>query len=443
MSISSQRKARLGVEFLEDRSNPVFLTQPQALTGGLAGFSTFNGVPQNFGGLSIALGDLYPDPAVNQSQLAVDNEYVLGFGPGPEAQVGIFGRDGRLRNFFTPVPGFTGGINIAVGDVLGDSSAEIIVTPASNALPFVAIYTPQGRLLNAFLVFNFAYTGGLNVAVGNSLGGISAGGYNSGFTRELADAYEQQFGVRPANQFKQEIVVGTANLSSRVIVASGSGQILRDFFAFDPLYTGGVTVASGSVDKRRDPGFAFLPGQQDTASYDEIIVGASSFAPLIRVYSVWEGGANLEQNFFAYPATIGMGVNVAAGPTDGIRGAEIYANLIGTSVVRAIDGETNENLAETQVYPPQFSRVLNMTSAFFFGFGFTASPSLPPGTTVPSQAAYDPTEDTFFVNLFGAENPFFALQDLGIVAGDGPFFQQPRIFSGGFDPAPLNGPPPP
>jgi hypothetical protein len=223
---------------------------------------------------------------------------------------------------------------------------------------------------------------------------------------------------------------------------------MRDFFAFDPIYNGGVTVAAGSVDKRRDTGFNFLPGQQDTAAYDEVIVGAATVAPAVRVFSTWEGGAILEQSYFAYPPLIGRGVNVAAVPTDGVYGAEIYANLIGTSVIRAIDGETQEILAETQVYPPQFSRVLNITGGVFSDFSPPiGAPSNPPGLTVPSGASTFPTDDNFantvgFVAPFlgGSSNLFFVQQDIAIVSGDGPFFQQPRLYTFGFQPAPLNGP---
>lgn len=428
------RRAALAFERLEDRTVPTFLTQN--LTGPLTGQITFNGIAQSTGGLSVASGDLYPDNLFNQAAALVENEYVLGTGPGVEATIGIFGRAGNLRNTFSPFPGFRGGINVAVGDVLGDSQAEIIVTPATNGLPIVAVFTPQGQLLSSFLALTPLYTGGLNLAVGNVSGGIGAGGYNSGFTTELADAYEQLFGTRPVNQFKQEIILGTATGSSRVLVTDGAGNVQRDFFAFDPLYAGGVTVAAGSVDKRRDPGFTFAPGQSDTAAYDEIIVGAASVAPLVRVYSVWEGGATLEQSFFAYPPTIGQGVTVAAGPSDGVRGAEIYVNLIGTSVLRVIDGETNEVVGQTFAYPAQFTRVLNMATGFYSNT--TAQPA---GATVPPFGFYDPTDDSFYFSIFGSENPDFSIQDLVAVAGDGPFSLQPRLFTGsGLTPAPLNGP---
>ena len=452
---SAHHKARLTVEHLEDRTTPAFVnSQFPTPFGPGPGQGFFNGTQQGFGGLSIAVGDLYPDNFNNQNNAFVEAEFVFGFGPGPEAMVTIFGRQGNLRGAFTPYPGFRGGINVAVGDVLGDSAAEIIVAPASNAFPIVSVFTPQGRLLSQFLAFTPFYTGGLNIAVGNVLGGIAAGGFNSGFTREFADATEQLFGQRPINRFKQEIIIGTANLSSRVVITDGVGNVQRDFFAFDPLYTGGVTLTAASVDKRRDANYNFGLNQQDTASYDEVIVGAARFAPAVAVYSVWEGAPTAEQFFYAFAPTAGLGVNVAAGSSDfnvllstteALRGAEIYVNLLGTSVLRTFDGETQEQLAEVQVYPPQFSRGLNMVSGYF-DFIRVPGPTNPPGSTVPLRAEYDPSEDFFFFVNFGAPNPDFAEQDLAVVSADGPFFQQPRLFFGNtlapmpFVPAPNNGP---
>jgi hypothetical protein len=438
-STTPRDAARLSVERLEDRTNPVFLTPN--LTGPLTGQINFNGVPQLAGGVSIATGDLYPDNAAIQNGGFVENEYVLGTGPGVPGTIGIFGRAGNLRNTFQPFGNFTGGLNVAVGDVLGDSQAEIIVAPASGALPVVGVYNAQGRLLSGFLAFSQQYTGGLNIAVGNVANGIGGGGFNGGFTTEFADFIFNATGVRPVNRFKQEIVIGTATASSRIIVADGFGVVQRDFFAFDPFYNGGVTVATGSVDKQRDPGFTFGTGQSDTSAYDEIIVGAASVAPLVRVYSVWEGGATMEQSFFAFPPTVGQGVNVAAGQTDNLLGSEIYANLIGTSVVRTFDPTTNENLGQTTVYPGIFSRVLNLTTGLFFGNGFTPSPTTPAGGTVPSTSSYVPVDDDTFFAFTGQTNPLFLIQDLAVVAGDGPLNQQPRLFQGNnLIPAPFSGP---
>lgn len=434
MNTSTNRpRARLAVETLEDRVNPVFL-QPGMLPGP-------QGVAPPGGGLSIAAGDLYPDNALNLTVIGLfniplaENEYVVGFGPGVEAQVLIFGRTGNLRGSFTPFPGFTGGVNVAVGDVIGDEANEIIVTPATNGFPVVAVFTPQGQLLSAFLAFTPLYTGGLNLAVGNVADGVGAGGYNGGFTQFTGVGTGGGF-----QDFKQEIIVGTAALSSRVLVTDGVGNVKRDFFAFDPLYTGGVTLATGSVDKSRDPNYFFFANMDDTNAYDEIIVGAASFAPAVRIYSAWEGGINLEQSYFAYPANIGLGVNVGAGSSNGLRGAEIYANLIGTSVIRTFDGITQERLGEVQVYPPQFSRIVNFVV----------------GNFDPSGGGYVPFDDELYFALtqppaglpfppppFFLEggNPDFVSQDLAVVSGNGPFFQVPRFFQNAFlSPAPFNGP---
>src|ERR1051325_10014881 len=110
-SAHTSPKARLTVETLEDRTTPTFLAQPQSLLGPF-GLGSFNGVSQPFGGLSIAAGDLYPDPGPNLIGLA-ENEYVLGTGPGVNSLVTIYGRTGNLRNAFSPFPGFKGGINVA------------------------------------------------------------------------------------------------------------------------------------------------------------------------------------------------------------------------------------------------------------------------------------------------------------------------------------------
>lgn len=431
-----RRGVRLSVESLEDRTVPTFLT-PE-ISGPLAGQITFNGVTQRSGGLSIAAGDVLPDNALNVVGTPgipvvplAENEYVLGTGPGVAATVGIFSPRGELRGMFQPFGAFSGGINVAVGDVLGDGANEIIVSVATRGLPVVAVYNPQGQLLSGFLAFSPLYTGGVNIAVGNVADGVGAGGYHTRFTN-----FAGIVGLQGSIDYKEEIIIGTATQSSRVLVTDGGGAVKRDFFALDPAYTGGVTVAAGTVDKSRDPNYQFILGVDDTNAYDEIVVGTAAVAPLVSIYSAWEGGITLEQRYFAFDPGIRQGINVAAGSSNGLRGAEIYASLIGTSLVRTFDGITQEVLGQTFVYPPQFSRVANLATG-----DFTAT-----GGYVPYddflyqllvQAAIFPPPPFF---LEGG-NPDFVNMDLAVVAGDGPFQQGPRFFTGAFlSPAPFNGP---
>lgn len=450
------RRATLGFECLEDRTTPTFLTPN--LTGPLTGQITFNGAPAIPGGLSIAAGDLLPDNALNINTISgtpvprAENEYVLGTGPGIQSAVGIFSPRYELRAQFIPFPGYSGGINVAVGDVLGDGANEIVVAPATASIPVVAVFSPTGQLLSSFVAFSPLYTGGLNIAIGNVSDGVGAGGYHTRFTTFAGagtGSGSGGAGIVGINlpDYKQEIIIGTASQSSRVLVTDGGGNVKRDFFAFDQLYTGGVTLAAGSVDKSRAPGYQFFQGLDDVNAYDEIIVGAASVAPAVRIYSAWEGGITLEQSYFAFPPTIRQGVTVAAGSSNGLRGAEIYTTLIGTSVIQVIDGITQEQLGfavAQNAFPgaPQFSRVLNMAVADF-------DPAGGPAAT----AGYFPFDDETYQALvtnailtappFFLEggNPDFVDLDLAVVAGDGPYSQQPRYFTGAFlSSAPFNGP---
>jgi hypothetical protein len=395
-SSTGRQLARLSVECLEDRTTPTFLSR------GGANVINVNGATVPAGGLSIAAGDVLPDPVFNFFGLA-EMEYVTGTGPGTESRVQIYSRTGQLRGQFTPFPGFRSGINVAVGDVLGGASPEILVSVAANGPPAVGVFTSGGQLLTIFLAFPMFYQGGVNIATGNTLGGIRAGGFSGGLV---------------SGQFKQEIIIGTATSASFVSVTDGVGNVQRFFEAF-PGFLGGVTVTAANVDRQRAPGFNFLPNQTDVNAYDEIIVGAATVTPAVSVFSAWEGTIIREQFYFAANPFSGQGVTVAAGSTDTIHGAEIYVALVGTSVVRAFDGQSGALIGEQTVYPAAYTRVMNMVVGYF------------------TPGGYDPSDD----NTLGSNSFDFDTLDLAIVTGDGSFQQIPRYYIGlPFAPAPFNGP---
>lgn len=400
---SGSRTPKLAVERLEDRTVPTFLARPgpQPLT--------VNSVNLPTGGLSIAAGNLLPDPGAPFGQ--VQNEYVTGTGPGVEALVRVWRLNGLTNGqgvpavAFNPFPGFTGGVNVAVGDVMGDGAPEIIVAVAGNGPPVVKVYNAQGQMLSAFMAFDAGFMGGVNVAVGNVLGGIAAGGFSGGTVSQA---------------FKQEIIVGAAaGTAPHVVVTNAAGTVLRSFLAFDVGYRGGVTVAAASIDTQRSARFN-LTGV-DTNAYDEIIVGAATDVPHVKAFEVFSGAITERLSFFAFDPAIRQGVTVAAGSTDGRRGAEIYvsqsvpASAAATAqpLVRAFNA-TGQVLAQFAPYPPGYSRVVNMVVAYL------ASPPF-------SSNFFDPRDDDSvpFNSSFS-----FLTQDLAVVAGDGPFQQQPRFFIG-------------
>jgi hypothetical protein len=383
---ASTRAPKLRVEALEDRTVPTFLPSnlsPNALINGIPALQT------GTGGASIAIGDLNPEGG-NIAR----NEYVIATGPGTEGTVSVFSLLGTRENQFVAFAGYRGGLHVAVGDVIGTTRPEIIVATAGAGPSVVGVFTPDGQLLRAFYPFGEGYRGGLNVAAGNVLNDANPLDIGTG-------------GGGPQPAVKSEIIVGAAlGNAPHVKVLDGDGNDLRSFFAFDAGYLGGVTVAAASIDTTRVPRPPGQPRPPDTNSYAEIIVGAATNIPHIKIFSTWQGGQTELQSYYAFdpndPSNVG-GVTLAAGNTDGSRGAEIYVNLVGSSRVRAFAGESRDLLADFITVPDTYSRVVNMA--------------------VGNTGQFDPFDDDSF---FGVGNT----QDLAVVTGDGPYAQVPRYFRG-------------
>jgi len=187
--------------------------------------SQFMAAPENFrGGLSLAVGDITGNGRA---------DIVLGMGLGESNIVGVFNVEGyRLHQIVPYAEKYTGGINVAVGDVNGDGFNEIIVTPAGGSRLPMRIYKRNGELLKEFESFPFTFRGGVNVAVGDLDG-----------------------------DGKKEIVVG-AGLGGgpQVRVFNADGKVMRQFFAYDSRFRGGVNVAVSDLDGDRQMEIITTPG---------------------------------------------------------------------------------------------------------------------------------------------------------------------------------------
>ena len=287
-------RPRLSVEQLEDRSVPAF--------GGV-------------GGDSVAAGDLFFN--------VPGKEIVYGAGPGSEPTIQVFDQNGNGVVKFDAFPAsFTGGVNVAVGDVDGNGQLEIIAGAGSGGGPMVAVFRADGTLLNTFFAYDPSFRGGVTVGAGDVTGdgradivaGAGDGGgpmvavFNMAGRREAAFfAYEAGFrgGVNVAvgdvdGNGVSEVVTGVGNGGSSLVkVFSGFGQLEEAFFAFDPSFRGGVTVAVGNTDAR---------------------VGANIFAtpsfgdPVVAAFS---GFGVLQAAFMPFPAGYSNSLNLAVGDVTG------------------------------------------------------------------------------------------------------------------------------
>ncbi len=269
----------------------------------------FAGFP---GEVRVATGDVDHDGTA-------DLIYAAGRGGGPRVQV-VSGRTGFvLRDFYAYEPNFDGGVFVAAGDVNGDGFADIAVGAGQGGGPRVRVFSGQtGTILADFYAYEPQYGGGVTVALadlnGDTLADLAVGTGVGGGPRVrvfsaanpnavLADffAYEPNFGggiyVAAGNVLAgggAALIVGTGvGGGPRVrVFAAGSYAVVRDFYAYDPSFPGGVRVGVGSVGGNgklavlTGPG----PGGGPHAQAFDVTTGVTTLASFFAADPGFNGG---------------------------------------------------------------------------------------------------------------------------------------------------------
>src|SRR5262249_484937 len=153
-----------------------------------------------------------------------------GAGPGGGAAVRVFSADGGTLHQVVAFNAYEQpflGVYVAAADLDGDGRAEIVTGAGPGGQPLVRVFKVNGSsvaLVNGFLAYDGSFTGGVYVAAasdGNGGGQIVTGpGYGSG-------------------------------PNVRIWRFAGGAVQTSSFDAYDPGFTGGVSVATGD---------AYLPG---------------------------------------------------------------------------------------------------------------------------------------------------------------------------------------
>ena len=246
------------------------------------------------GGVHVAAADTTGDGVA---------EIITGAGPSGGPHVRVFEFNGgaltELASFYAYDPAFTGGVFVAGGDVDGDGLAEVITGAGPGGGPHVRVFSLRGGTLTelaSFFAYDPAFSGGVHVAAADTTGDGVA-----------------------------EIITGAGPFGGphvRVIEFNGGALTeLASFYAYDPAFAGGVSVAGGDVT---GDGIA------------EVITGAGAGGgPHVRVFDLSGGSLTEIASFFAYdPAFIG-GVRVASAATP--RGEVAMAAAPGSGG-RAVNG---------------------------------------------------------------------------------------------------------
>ena len=203
--------------------------------------------------------------------------------------------------------------------------------------------------------------------------------------------------------------VGAGN-SPRVRVFDGVSRApIHDFFAYDPLFTGGVFVAAGDVSGdghsdiitgvgsgggphvRMFDGFsaepigsgffAFAPsftggvrvagGDVNGDGIADIITGAGNGVPHVRVFD-GSDTSEILYDFFAFNVGFSGGVFVAGGDVNGDGRSDIIvsADAGGLPHVRVFDGRTGATLHDFLSFDPAFSGGVRVAAADINGDGY-------------------------------------------------------------------------
>lgn len=222
-------------------------------------------------------------------------------GPGAGPQVTVYNADNSLRfSFFAYPADFTGGVTVATGDVTGDGVSDVITAPATNGGPVIRVFDGvTGQNIYNFLAYAADFRGGVFLAAadvdGDGIADIVTG-------------------------------AGVGGGPHVQVLRGGDFRQIRNFFAYDPAFRGGVTVAAGDLT---GDGLA------------EIVTSpAAGGGPHVKVFDGANGFVRL--SFFAYEPSFDGGLNVAVGDVTGDGQNELVVGTGRGGGVRFFNGQTGE-----------------------------------------------------------------------------------------------------
>lgn len=226
------------------------------------------------GGANVATGNLDGDSGI---------EYVTGAGPGGSPLVKVLEKDGKVnKEFLAYDVSFTGGVDVAVGDINDDGKAEIITATGPGGGPHVKVFKPDGTLVKEFMAYAPNFYGGVRVS-----------------TSDIDSDDNWEIVTAPASSGGPHIKIWEVSTSGTT-----APTIAKEIMAYPANVMMGFDVAGF------DGGFVTVPGKGG--------------GPHVKV---WDEDGNLDKEFFAYDGTFTVGLRVSV--------ADAYSSKSGMEIVTA------------------------------------------------------------------------------------------------------------
>ncbi len=326
---------------------------------------TFEPYPDSRAAFAVAVGDVNGD-------MTPDIITAAGPGGGPHIKVIDGQTQAELYSFFAFDPAFGGGAYVASADLNGDDRAEIIVGADGGGGPRIQVYSgADGTELLSFFGFDSSFSGGVRLAAGD----VSGDG-----TPDIIVAAGPGGGphVRIFNGQSGDQITGP----------------LGSFYAFeDSSFGGGLFIAAGDVN--------------GDGRIDVITSAGSGGGPRIRIFDSMTGDqlAGPVGSFFAYAPGYTGGVRVAASDITGDGRADIITTPgpTGGPHLRAFDA------ASTGMAPQEIRSVFVEDPTFTGGIFVAASTELEsPVSTLQLAEDFAPIEEANSLVLSEVEPIFDA-----------------------------------